>query len=111
MKLTSNITLKTIGEVAKNLNISPHYLRYLESKFTSLKPLRINGRRYYTQSDLAKLQSIKDKINVTEVKIKTNKQDSILIQTKKKLIKLRHKLFTLLKKNNYNQIEQLNFDF
>jgi len=39
---------RTIGEVAENLDLPAHVLRFWESKFPQLKPLkRGGGRRYY----------------------------------------------------------------
>ncbi len=51
--------LRTIGEVAKALNIRQHVLRYWEEQFPMLKPLkRSGGRRYYRVEDIALVESI-----------------------------------------------------
>ena len=51
---------KTISEVSEALGIPAHVLRFWESKFTQLKPMkRSGGRRYYRQEDIALLEMIK----------------------------------------------------
>jgi DNA-binding transcriptional MerR regulator len=51
---------RTIGEVAEDLDLPAHVLRFWESKFTQLKPLkRGGGRRYYRPEDIALLSRIR----------------------------------------------------
>ncbi len=51
---------RTIGEVADDLDVSPHVLRFWETKFPQLKPLkRGGGRRYYRPEDVALLRRIR----------------------------------------------------
>lgn len=51
--------LRTIGEVAKALNIRQHVLRYWEEQFPMLKPLkRSGGRRYYRPEDVQMVEMI-----------------------------------------------------
>jgi DNA-binding transcriptional MerR regulator len=59
--------LKTIGEVAKELNLieletgkaKTYILRFWEKEFPQLKPkLRARGRRYYTQENIKFLKKI-----------------------------------------------------
>ena len=51
---------KTISEVSDALDIPAHVLRFWESKFSQLKPMkRSGGRRYYRQEDIALLEMIK----------------------------------------------------
>ncbi len=50
---------RTISEVAEDLHIPQHVLRFWESKFPQLKPLkRGGGRRYYRPDDIALLRRI-----------------------------------------------------
>ncbi len=50
---------RTISEVADDLQIPQHVLRFWESKFPQLKPLkRGGGRRYYRPEDIALLRRI-----------------------------------------------------
>ncbi|MEO3474256.1 MerR family transcriptional regulator [Roseomonas sp. CAU 1739] len=52
---------RTISEVADDLHIPQHVLRFWESKFLQLKPLkRGGGRRYYRPEDIALLRRISD---------------------------------------------------
>uniref|UniRef100_UPI00135A9956 MerR family transcriptional regulator n=1 Tax=Rhodovarius lipocyclicus TaxID=268410 RepID=UPI00135A9956 len=50
---------RTISEVAEELNVPQHVLRFWEGKFPQLKPLkRGGGRRYYRPEDIALLRRI-----------------------------------------------------
>lgn len=52
---------RTISEVAEDLHIPQHVLRFWETKFPQLKPLkRGGGRRYYRPEDVALLRRIGD---------------------------------------------------
>ncbi len=51
---------QTITEVSKSLDIPSHVMRFWESKFLQLKPMkRSGGRRYYQNKDIKLLQNIK----------------------------------------------------
>jgi len=51
---------RTIGEVAEDLDLPTHVLRFWESKFPQLKPLkRSGGRRYYRPEDILLLRRIR----------------------------------------------------
>jgi DNA-binding transcriptional MerR regulator len=51
---------RTIGEVAEELDLPAHVLRFWESRFPQLKPLkRGGGRRYYRPEDIALLSRIR----------------------------------------------------
>ncbi len=50
---------KTISEVADSLNLPAHVLRFWESKFKQIQPLkRGGGRRYYRPEDVALITRI-----------------------------------------------------
>ena len=50
---------RTISEVADELKVQQHVLRFWESKFSQIKPLkRGGGRRYYRPEDVALLKNI-----------------------------------------------------
>ena len=50
---------RTISEVANKLGVQQHVLRFWETKFSQVRPLkRGGGRRYYRPEDVALLQSI-----------------------------------------------------
>ena len=51
---------RTIGEVASWLDVAPHVLRFWESKFAQVRPVkRAGGRRYYRREDIELLGGIK----------------------------------------------------
>lgn len=51
---------RTISEAAEELGIPPHVLRFWESRFAQVKPLkRGGGRRYYRPEDLDLLKGIR----------------------------------------------------
>ena len=51
---------RTISEVADELDVPKHVLRFWEAKFAHLKPLkRGGGRRYYRPEDVALLRGIR----------------------------------------------------
>jgi len=50
---------RTISEVANELGVQQHVLRFWETKFSHIKPLkRGGGRRYYRPEDVALLKNI-----------------------------------------------------
>jgi len=52
---------RTISEVADDLHIPQHVLRFWETKFPQVKPLkRGGGRRYYRPDDITLLRQISD---------------------------------------------------
>ncbi len=51
---------RTISEVAQDLDLPQHVLRFWETKFAQIKPLkRAGGRRYYRPGDVDLLQGIR----------------------------------------------------
>jgi DNA-binding transcriptional MerR regulator len=57
----SAAAFRTISEVGRELDIPQHVLRFWESKFSQIKPLkRGGGRRYYRPEDIALLRRIRD---------------------------------------------------
>lgn len=54
----------TIGELARDLGVAQHILRYWESRFSQLKPLQRSGnRRYYRPTDVAVARRINQLLN------------------------------------------------
>ena len=52
---------RSIGEVSAILEVEPHVLRFWETRFFQLKPLkRAGGRRLYSLEDLELLKFIRD---------------------------------------------------
>src|SRR6056300_856627 len=57
----ANDAFKTISEVSALLDVPQHVLRFWETKFSTLRPLkRSGGRRYYRPDDVALLERIRD---------------------------------------------------
>ncbi len=51
---------RTISEVSSDLEVPPHVLRFWETKFPQIKPLkRGGGRRYYRPEDVSLLRQIR----------------------------------------------------
>ena len=56
----SAAAFRTISEVATELNVPSHVLRFWETKFTQIRPMkRGGGRRYYRPEDIILLQQIR----------------------------------------------------
>src|SRR6195952_436721 len=62
---------RTISEVADELHIPQHVLRFWETKFPQVKPLkRGGGRRYYRPDDIQLLRRISDLLYIQGYTIK-----------------------------------------
>lgn len=60
----SATAFRTIGEVVQELNLPAHVLRFWETKFPELKPLkRGGGRRYYRPEDVDLLRRIRQHLH------------------------------------------------
>jgi DNA-binding transcriptional MerR regulator len=56
----SEHAFRTISEVSEELDVPQHVLRFWESRFSQIKPLkRKGGRRYYRPEDIAIIRRIK----------------------------------------------------
>lgn len=57
----SSAAFRTISEVAGELDVPQHVLRFWETKFPQVKPLkRAGGRRYYRPEDVTLLRRIRE---------------------------------------------------
>ena len=60
----SEHAFRTIGELASDLGVPQHILRYWETRFPQLKPLqRAGNRRYYRPDDVALARRIHKLLN------------------------------------------------
>ena len=60
MNMKSPEAFRTISEVSKDLSLPQHVLRFWETKFIQIKPIkRGGGRRYYRPEDIRLLRGIK----------------------------------------------------
>lgn len=56
----SKAAFRTIAELAEELGVATHVLRFWESKFEQIKPMkRAGGRRYYRPDDVELIKTIK----------------------------------------------------
>ena len=66
----SKAAFRTIAEVAEELGVGTHVLRFWETKFSQLKPMKRNGgRRYYRPDDVELLKCIKNLLYVKRLTI------------------------------------------
>ncbi len=57
----SKAAFRTIAEVAEDLGVATHVLRFWETKFPQIKPMkRSGGRRYYRPDDVQLVKTIRD---------------------------------------------------
>lgn len=57
----SKAAFRTIAEVAEELDVATHVLRFWETKFPQIKPMKAaGGRRYYRPDDVEIVKIIKD---------------------------------------------------
>ena len=103
---------RTIGEASNEVGVEPYVLRFWETKFSQLRPVkRSGGRRFYRPSDIDKLKVIKSLLYDNGLTIKgaieqlkkintneglTNKE--IIIQTNdgKDSLDIKHKIINEL---------------
>ena len=61
MNVKAPEAFRTISEVSKDLSLPQHVLRFWETKFVQIKPIkRGGGRRYYRPEDVKLLKGIKN---------------------------------------------------
>ena len=102
MAIKSPEAFRTISEVSKDLSLPQHVLRFWETKFAQIKPIkRGGGRRYYRPEDVDLLKGIKNllyndgyTIRGVQKVIKENGPKKILFSTNKTNSKLQQKTFT-----------------
>lgn len=57
----SKSAFRSIAEVTEELGVAPHVLRFWETKFSQIKPMKTkSARRYYRPDDVELLARIKD---------------------------------------------------
>lgn len=67
----SKDAFRTISEVAEWLDVQPHVLRFWESKFSQVRPVkRAGGRRYYRPNDMLLIGGIKQLLHDDGMTIK-----------------------------------------
>lgn len=67
----SDKAFRTISEVSKELDVPAHVLRFWETKFPQVKPMkRGGGRRYYRPEDVSLLRGVREMLHVDGFSIK-----------------------------------------
>ena len=102
MVIKSPEAFRTISEVSKDLSLPQHVLRFWETKFAQIKPIkRGGGRRYYRPEDVDLLKGIKNllyndgyTIRGVQKVIKENGSKNILFSINKTNSSLSQKTFT-----------------
>ena len=98
---------RTISEVSKDLSLPQHVLRFWETKFVQIKPIkRGGGRRYYRPEDVRLLKGIKSLLYNDGYTIR-GVQKVIKENGTKQLLDLdnQNKSFTEIKKNNNDPLD------
>ena len=102
MDTKSPEAFRTISEVSKDLSLPQHVLRFWETKFTQIKPIkRGGGRRYYRPEDIKLLRGIKSLLYNDGYTIRGVQKVIKEIGTKKILQKeIENKVFTDVENTN-----------
>ena len=111
MSSKSPEAFRTISEVSKDLSLPQHVLRFWETKFVQIKPIkRGGGRRYYRPEDVKLLKGIKSLLYNDGYTIRGVQKVIKENGTKKLLtIQTENKIFTEIKKDNNAHYEQQSF--
>jgi DNA-binding transcriptional MerR regulator len=71
LDIKSADAFRTIGEAASELGLKTHVLRFWETKFDNLRPLkRPDGRRYYRAEDMEVLRKLQNLLHVQGLTIR-----------------------------------------
>ena len=111
MSSKSPEAFRTISEVSKDLSLPQHVLRFWETKFVQIKPIkRGGGRRYYRPEDVKLLKGIKSLLYNDGYTIR-GVQKVIKENGTKRLLSIQseNKVFTEIRKNNNDHSEQQNY--
>ncbi len=109
MNSKTDNALRTIGEAAEMLGVPSHVLRFWETKFSNLKPIKYNNRRYYNPENIEALKKIKTLLYEQKHSIKeasshlkkkrlVSKNISALVKVRERLIQAKNKLNAILQK-------------
>ena len=111
MSSKSPEAFRTISEVSKDLSLPQHVLRFWETKFVQIKPIkRGGGRRYYRPEDIKLLKGIKSLLYNDGYTIRGVQKVIKENGTKKLLtIQTENKIFTEIKKDNNDHNEQQSY--
>ena len=111
MNVKAPEAFRTISEVSKDLSLPQHVLRFWETKFVQIKPIkRGGGRRYYRPEDVKLLKGIKSLLYNDGYTIR-GVQKVIKENGTKKLLttQTENKVFTEIRKDNNDPQDQQNY--
>ena len=109
MKNKSPEAFRTISEVSKDLSLPQHVLRFWETKFIQIRPIkRGGGRRYYRPEDIKLLKGIKSLLYNDGYTIRGVQKVIKEVGAKKILKKEFENNFFTGNKNSNNQIKNNN---
>ena len=78
-----------IGEVSKIINVEPHVIRYWETEFSTVKPVRTTtAQRLYRKKDVQELLSIRDLLHFQRFTIDGAKKQLLKMRGKEVLEKV-----------------------
>ena len=102
MNIKSPEAFRTISEVSKDLSLPQHVLRFWETKFVQIRPIkRGGGRRYYRPEDIKLLRGIKSLLYKDGYTIRGVQKVIKEVGTKNILLKdIENKSFTDTDNNN-----------
>ncbi len=111
MSSKSPEAFRTISEVSRDLSLPQHVLRFWETKFVQIKPIkRGGGRRYYRPEDVKLLKGIKSLLYNDGYTIRGVQKVIKEIGTKKLLnIQTENNDFTEIKKDTSNPFGEQNY--
>ena len=107
MNIKSPEAFRTISEVSKDLSLPQHVLRFWETKFVQIRPIkRGGGRRYYRPEDIKLLRGIKSLLYKDGYTIRGVQKVIKEVGTKNILLKdIENKSFT--DTDNNNQVDMI----
>ena len=107
MNVKAPEAFRTISEVSKDLSLPQHVLRFWETKFVQIKPIkRGGGRRYYRPEDVKLLKGIKSLLYNDGYTIRGVQKVIKENGTKKLLtVQAENKVFTETRKDNNDHPE------
>ncbi len=110
MNIKSPEAFRTISEVSKDLSLPQHVLRFWETKFIQIKPIkRGGGRRYYRPEDIELLKGIKYLLYNDGYTIRGVQKVIKEIGAKKVILKNKQiKNFTFNEDESINPLENIN---
>ncbi len=105
--------LRTIGEAADAIGVATHVIRFWEGNFAKLKPVKYNGRRYYSPENIQMLSRIKiltyeQNLSLKEAASQLDKPKHQLIKIRERLVKARDKLSKFIAHSEPQESSYLN---